>query len=80
MWDLLKVGFECGMCSKVFQMGLFGLKCIKGRNGRGDKKNCHKRVFWSYGKIRISDIVYGFIICYRIIETLISSGVLYIDI
>ena len=39
MWDLLKVGFECGMCSKVFQMGLFGLKCIKGRNGRVDNKN-----------------------------------------
>lgn len=33
------VGYCCGMCSKVFQMGLFGLKCINGRNGRVDKKN-----------------------------------------
>ena len=32
-------GIYCGICSKVFQMGLFGLKCIKGRNGRVDKKN-----------------------------------------
>lgn len=31
--------FWCGICFKVFQMGLFGLKCIKGRNSRVNKKN-----------------------------------------